>query len=320
MEHGVTPLIYYCNPNIYPEEEYLKRKDECSAYAESLGLEIVDADYDHRMWKDRMKGLENEPERGARCLECFKLRLVSAAAYAQSHGYKIMTTTLASSRWKSLAQINQAGEYAASLFDGVTWWDRNWRKDGLQERRNQLLKEHGFYNQQYCGCEFSMARLEKNHYFCGGITKKMKIGICSDHAGFDYKGQLISHLQKNGYETVDFGTDSPESMDYPDTAHPLASAVEKGEVDAGIAMCGTGNGMAMTLNKHPEIRAGLAWNTEIGELVKRHNNANILVMPARFISFDEAAAITDTWLGASFEGGRHQRRIDKIPLPSKETR
>ena len=156
MKNGITPLIYYCNPNIYPEEEYLIRKNECSRYAESLGLEIVDADYDHPSWLEKMKGLGDLPERGARCLECFRMRLLSAARYAHEHGYHVITTTLASSRWKSLDQINEAGEYAASFYDDVTWWDRNWRKNGLQERRNQLIREYGFYNQQYCGCEYSM--------------------------------------------------------------------------------------------------------------------------------------------------------------------
>ena len=142
----------------------------------------------------------------------------------------------------------------------------------------------------------------------------MKIGICSDHAGFEYKCGLIGYLGSKGYEMADYGTDSTESMDYPDVAHPLAEAVEHGDVDLGIALCGTGNGMAITLNKHQGIRAGLAWSTEIGELVKRHNNANVLVMPARFISFDEARKITDSWMNTEFEGGRHQRRIEKIPV------
>ena len=142
----------------------------------------------------------------------------------------------------------------------------------------------------------------------------MKIGICSDHAGFEYKDRLKAHLESEGYEISDFGTHSTESMDYPDVAHPLAKAVEDGTVDLGIAMCGTGNGMAITLNKHQKIRAGLAWNTKIGELVKKHNNANVLVMPARFIAFEEAVNITETWLNTAFEGGRHQKRIDKIPL------
>ncbi len=140
----------------------------------------------------------------------------------------------------------------------------------------------------------------------------MKIGICNDHAGVDYKNKLSEYLRGKGHEIVNFGTDSTDSMDYPDVAHPLADAVASGKVDLGIAFCGTGNGMAITLNKHPQIRAGLAWNAEIGALVKRHNNANILVMPARFITFDEVLAVTDAWLTSAFEGGRHQRRIDKI--------
>ena len=142
----------------------------------------------------------------------------------------------------------------------------------------------------------------------------MKIGICNDHAGVDYKNRLSEILRERGIEIVNFGTDTTDSMGYTDVAHPLAQAVENGEVDLGIAFCGTGNGMAMTLNKHKGIRAGLAWNREIGALVKRHNNANVLVMPARFIPFEEVVAITGEWLDNEFEGGRHLRRIDKIPL------
>ena len=142
----------------------------------------------------------------------------------------------------------------------------------------------------------------------------MKIGICSDHAGVEYKAKLIKYLQGRGIEVVNFGTDSTESMDYPDVAHPLASAVESGSVDLGIALCGTGNGMAITLNKHQGVRAGLAWGTAIGKLVKQHNNANVLVMPARFISYRLAVAIVRAWLDTPCEGGRHQRRIDKIPV------
>lgn len=142
----------------------------------------------------------------------------------------------------------------------------------------------------------------------------MTIGICSDHAGVDYKTELIEWLQAEGHTTVNFGTDSHESMDYSDVAHPLAQAVEDGKVGIGIALCGTGNGMAITLNKHQGVRAGLAWTAEIGRLVKAHNNANVLVMPARFISLDEAKSIVTNWLSTDFEGGRHQRRIDKIPL------
>lgn len=140
----------------------------------------------------------------------------------------------------------------------------------------------------------------------------MKIGICADHAGFEYKTKMVAWLTKKGYEVVDFGTDSEASMDYPDVAHPLAEAIVEHEVDCGIAMCGTGNGMAMTLNHHEGVRAGLAWGTEIARLVKEHNNANVIVFPARFISYRMAQEIVKAWMSSNFEGGRHQRRIDKI--------
>jgi predicted adenine nucleotide alpha hydrolase (AANH) superfamily ATPase len=165
MQNGITPAIYYCNPNIYPYEEYQIRKDECTRYAEALGLEIIDADYDHEAWLDAVRGLENEPERGGRCLKCFKLRLLDTARYAAANGFKVITTTLASSRWKSLEQINEAGQWACNQLDvsgsedKVVWWDRNWRKGGLQERRLQILKEYNFYNQLYCGCEYSKHEL-----------------------------------------------------------------------------------------------------------------------------------------------------------------
>lgn len=142
----------------------------------------------------------------------------------------------------------------------------------------------------------------------------MKIGICNDHAGVDYKFAIVKHLQERGIEVENFGTDSTESMDYTDVAHPLAEAVESGKVELGIALCGTGNGMAMALNHHRDIRAGLAWNKEIAALVKQHNNANVLVMPARFASLETVLEIVDTWLDEDFAGGRHQRRIDKIPV------
>jgi predicted adenine nucleotide alpha hydrolase (AANH) superfamily ATPase len=164
LQNGITPIIYYCNPNIYPQEEYDIRKNECTRYAQSLGLEIIDADYDHENWLSEMKGLECEPERGGRCLKCFKLRLLRTAQYARERGLKVITTTLASSRWKSLDQINEAGRWACGMTetippdDQVIWWDQNWRKGGLQERRNQIIREYDFYNQRYCGCEFSMPK------------------------------------------------------------------------------------------------------------------------------------------------------------------
>lgn len=141
-----------------------------------------------------------------------------------------------------------------------------------------------------------------------------KVAFVSDHAGYELKNTLMDYMKSKGYEPVDFGTDSANSCDYPDFAHPAANAVEKGECKFGIAMCGTGNGIAITLNKHQGIRAALSWIPEIAALGKRHNNANILVLPARFITIDEAKKIVDAYLDADFEGGRHQRRIDKIPV------
>ena len=165
LKNGVTPVIYYCNPNIFPLEEYEIRKNECTRYAESLGLEIVDADYDHENWLEAVRGLEAEPERGGRCLKCFRLRLLRTAEYARAHGFRLITTTLASSRWKSLDQINEAGTWASGQVNGISdeeqdviWWGYNWKKGGLQERRLQIIKEYDFYNQLYCGCEFSMRK------------------------------------------------------------------------------------------------------------------------------------------------------------------
>lgn len=177
LANGWQPTIFYCNPNIYPEEEYRIRKEECTRYAQALGLEIVDDDYDHGSWLEHVKGMENEPERGPRCLQCFRYRLLRTARYALENGFTIMTTTLASSRWKSLEQIDAAGHWAveqalseaAARSDGessaprLEWWERNWRKGGLQQRRQEIIKEYGFYNQLYCGCEFSMRRLENTN-------------------------------------------------------------------------------------------------------------------------------------------------------------
>ena len=167
LSFGIEPVIYYCNPNIYPLEEYQIRKNECTRYAESLGLTIIDADYDHDAWLKGVKGMEDEPERGGRCLKCFRMRLLDTAEYASRNGYRVITTTLASSRWKSLDQINEAGTWACEMVskntdhgsNEVVWWDKNWRKGGLQERRNQIIKEYGFYNQLWCGCEFSRKNL-----------------------------------------------------------------------------------------------------------------------------------------------------------------
>lgn len=141
---------------------------------------------------------------------------------------------------------------------------------------------------------------------------KPKLGIGSDHAGYEYKTALINYLTAEGYEVKDFGTNGPESVDYPDYVHPLATEVENGSLDLGILLCGSANGVAMTANKHQGIRAGIAWETELAALTRQHNDANVICIPARFVSLDKAKAITDTFLNAEFEGGRHQRRVDKI--------
>ncbi len=156
LYNNIRPTLYFCNPNIYPMDEYLRRKDECERHAHLLGLDVVDADYDHDAWVDAMRGFEQEPERGARCLRCFTTRLRATAQYAVRHGFSVITTTLASSRWKSLEQINAAGRMAVADFPTVCYWEQNWRKGGLQERRRELIAEYAFYNQNYCGCEYSM--------------------------------------------------------------------------------------------------------------------------------------------------------------------
>jgi hypothetical protein len=168
MAHDVRPTIFYFNPNIFPLEEYEIRKNESKRHAEQLGIQWIDGDYDHKEWLQGICGLENQPERGLRCEQCFTLRLTATARKARELGIRFFATTLASSRWKSLEQIERAGLAAQNIVNSeepmakpiVEFWAQNWRKGGLQDRRNQLLKEYGFYNQLYCGCEFSMVTKE----------------------------------------------------------------------------------------------------------------------------------------------------------------
>lgn len=158
MQNDMRPTIFYCNPNIYPSEEYQIRKEECSRYAKKLNLSIIESDYDHEEWLKSVSGFEEEPERGARCLLCFKYRLNKTAEFAVETGINLFATTLSSSRWKSLPQITEAGEWAMAQIKGSEFYDKNWRKGGLQQRRNELLAENKFYNQNYCGCEFSIRK------------------------------------------------------------------------------------------------------------------------------------------------------------------
>ena len=142
----------------------------------------------------------------------------------------------------------------------------------------------------------------------------MNIAIASDHAGYLLKKDLIPYLESKGFKVTDFGTDSENSCDYPDFAHPAAEAVETKKCDLGVGICGSGNGIQMTLNKHQGIRAALCWLPELASLARQHNNANFLVLPARFISKEEAYKIVDAFFNSQFEGGRHQKRVNKIPL------
>jgi ribose 5-phosphate isomerase B len=155
-----------------------------------------------------------------------------------------------------------------------------------------------------------------NTYFCNGLRYKiqltMTIAIGNDHAGTEYKFEIIKHLEKSGHSVLNFGTDSNDSSDYPDSIHPTAKAVESGKATFGIILCGSGNGAQMTANKHQGIRAALCWNNELVSLTRQHNNANILTIPARFVSLQQALGFIDVFLNTSFEGGRHKRRVNKI--------
>lgn len=139
-----------------------------------------------------------------------------------------------------------------------------------------------------------------------------KIAIGGDHAGFDFKGKLIEKLTARGYEVKDFGPFSTDSVDYPDYVHPLCQAIEKGEFELGIVICGSGNGVAITANKHQGIRAALCWNENLAALSRQHNNANVIALPARFISYEHAEKLSEIFLTTEFEGGRHQNRVNKI--------
>ncbi|MBR1626299.1 MAG: ribose 5-phosphate isomerase B [Bacteroidales bacterium] len=140
------------------------------------------------------------------------------------------------------------------------------------------------------------------------------IPIASDHAGFNLKERIKDYLQDKGFEVKDFGCFSDESVDYPDIIHPIADQINNGNYKFGFIMCGSGNGVSMVANKYQNIRCALCWNTDISVLAKKHNNANIIALPARFITFEDAKGIIDAYLSTDFEGGRHQRRIEKIPI------
>ena len=158
----LLPTLFFSNANIVPRAEYDLRLSELHRYARELGVAVVEDSWDHSCWRDQVaRGLEDEPERGRRCEACFRFRLERAAAYAHANGFRVLTTTLASSRWKDLAQVDRAGEAACAPYEDVSWWPRNWRKGGLQERRGEIIREQAFYNQRYCGCEFSQINAQR---------------------------------------------------------------------------------------------------------------------------------------------------------------
>jgi ribose 5-phosphate isomerase B len=144
------------------------------------------------------------------------------------------------------------------------------------------------------------------------FNRQLPLAIGADHAGFEYKTQLIEMLKNAGWQVEDKGTYSADSTDYPDYAHPVANMIEEGKAAAGVLICGSGNGICMTANKHKGIRAALCWNTELAELARQHNNANIICLPARFVSIELAKEMTEKFLATAFEGGRHEKRVNKI--------
>ena len=158
---GIETTIYFYNPNIHPKEEYEIRKDENIRFAEKLGFDFIDADYDKDNWFDRVKGLEDEPERGERCTVCFDMRFERTALYAYENNFKIFATTLGISRWKDLEQINNSGLKAAKRYNGLGFWDFNWRKQGGSSRMLEISKKEKFYKQEYCGCVYSLRDTNK---------------------------------------------------------------------------------------------------------------------------------------------------------------
>ncbi|WP_157174408.1 epoxyqueuosine reductase QueH [Thiocystis violascens] len=156
LNNGIRPTVFYFNPNIHPRREYERRKAESQRHAQTLGLDFVDADYDPKGWLKRTAALADAPERGPRCVLCFGLRLSETARYASANGFGVFTTTLASSRWKDRSQILDAGRSAAADWPGLVFWEHDWRKGGLTERKAELNREYGFYQQTYCGCIYSL--------------------------------------------------------------------------------------------------------------------------------------------------------------------
>lgn len=202
VQNGFKPGIFFSNSNITPREEYEHRKADIVRYAAKFSLEVIDDDYDHDAWREAAKGLETAPERGARCLECFRFRLRRASAYAAGHGYDTLTTTLASSRWKDLGQVNEAGEWACRQVEGVRWWGENWRKGGLQQRRSEVIAEQNFYNQTFCGCEFSH---RKSCLIMGIINLTPDSFWTPSRASASEIADRIGRMREEGADIIDLG-------------------------------------------------------------------------------------------------------------------
>ena len=156
LASGFALTIYFYNPNIHPREEYELRKEENIRFAEKTGIPFIDADYDSDRWFERVRGLEREPERGKRCASCFDMRFERTALYAHENGFRLFTSCLGISRWKNMAQINDCGARAAAHYPGITYWDYNWRKQGGANRMIEISKREHFYQQEYCGCIYSL--------------------------------------------------------------------------------------------------------------------------------------------------------------------
>lgn len=174
VDAGINYTIFFYNPNIHPEKEYLLRKDENMLFAQKLGIPFVDADYDKDNWFERAKGMEYEPERGKRCTMCFDMRFDRTALYAHEHGFKVISSTLGISRWKNMEQINDCGLRAASHYDDMVYWTYNWRKKGGSQRMIEVSKREHFYQQEYCGCVYSLR--DTNRWRLKNDRPTIKIG------------------------------------------------------------------------------------------------------------------------------------------------
>jgi predicted adenine nucleotide alpha hydrolase (AANH) superfamily ATPase len=175
LASGVEYTIFFYNPNIHPEREYLLRKDENIRFAEKHGVPFVDCDYDTDNWFARAKGMEWEPEKGARCTMCFDMRFERTALYAHEHGFPVMTSSLGISRWKNMNQINESGKRAVLPYEGLTYWDFNWRKGGGADRMVEIAKREQFYQQEYCGCVYSLRDTNRRHRNMG--RPPIEIGV-----------------------------------------------------------------------------------------------------------------------------------------------